>query len=70
MLGNEVLSVRLGGVYALEHLAEEYPSEYHVQVMRIFSVISCAIQLRIRTNMKWQWPKTWVYRAYEMMLRR
>ena len=36
MLGSPVLSVRLGGIYALGHLAEEYPELYHVQVMQIF----------------------------------
>ena len=36
MLGNEVLSVRLGGIYALQHLAEEHPEQYHVQIMRLF----------------------------------
>ena len=34
MLGNEVLTVRLGGIYALRSLAEEHPEQYHVQVMR------------------------------------
>ena len=36
MLGNEVLSVRLGGIYALQRLAEEHPEQYHVQIMRLF----------------------------------
>ena len=36
MLGNHVLSVRLGGIYALQQLADEYPQQYHVQVMRLF----------------------------------
>ena len=36
MLGSDVLSVRLGGIYALRHLAEEYPEQYHVQVMLLF----------------------------------
>lgn len=35
MLGSEVLSVRLGGIYALQHLAEDEPDEYHVQIMRL-----------------------------------
>ena len=34
MLGNEVFSVRLGGIYTLQRLAEEHPEQYHVQVMR------------------------------------
>ena len=36
MLGNGVLSVRLGGIYALQRLAEERPEQYHVQIMRLF----------------------------------
>ena len=35
MLGSQVLSVRLGGIYALARLAREYPEEYHVQIMRL-----------------------------------
>lgn len=36
MLGSEVLSVRLGGIYALQRLAGENPKQYHIQVMRLF----------------------------------
>ena len=36
MLGNDVLSVRLGGIYALQSLAEEHPKQYHVQILRLF----------------------------------
>lgn len=36
MLGNGILSVRLGGIYALQRLAEEYPAEYHIQIMQLF----------------------------------
>ena len=36
MLGNEVLAVRLGGIYALQYLAEEHPNEYHVLITRLF----------------------------------
>ena len=36
MLGSEVLSVRLGGIYALQRLAEEYPEHYHIQIKRLF----------------------------------
>ena len=36
MLGNGVLSVRLGGIYALQRLAEERPEQYHLQIMRLF----------------------------------
>ena len=36
MLGNDVLSVRLGGIYALQSLAEEHAGQYHIQIMRLF----------------------------------
>ena len=36
MLGNEKLSVRLGGVYALERLADADPEEFHMQIMQQF----------------------------------
>lgn len=35
MLGSNVLTVRLGGIYALERLAAEQPKEYHVQVIKL-----------------------------------
>ena len=35
MLGNEVLAIRLGGIYALRGLAEEDPEQYHVQIMKL-----------------------------------
>ena len=34
MLGSSVLSVRLGGIYALQGLAEQHPAQYHVLVMQ------------------------------------
>ncbi len=34
MVGSNVLAVRLGGIYALQGLAERYPEEYHVPVMQ------------------------------------
>ena len=37
MLGDSILVVRLGGIYALHHLAKEDPTHYHIQVMRLFS---------------------------------
>ena len=40
MLGSDVLSVRLGGIYALQRLAKERPEEYHVQIMRLFSAFA------------------------------
>ena len=36
MLGSDVLSVRMGGLFALQRLAEEHPNEYHMQVLRLF----------------------------------
>ena len=35
MLGNNVLSVRLGGIYTLQNLSKEHPEQYHVEVMRL-----------------------------------
>ena len=36
MLGNDVMAVRLGGIYALGELARERPKSYHVQVLKLF----------------------------------
>ena len=36
MLGSDVLSVRLGGISALQRLAEEHPRQFHVQVLQLF----------------------------------
>ena len=36
MLGSDVLSVRLAGIYALRRLAAEHLQQYHIQVMRLF----------------------------------
>lgn len=36
MFAHSVLVVRLGGIYALQHLANEHPTHYHIQVMRLF----------------------------------
>ena len=33
MLGDSVLSVRMGGIYALRRLAEERPEQYYLQIM-------------------------------------
>ena len=41
MLGSDVLTVRLGGIYALHHLAEEYPERYHIQIMRLLCSFVC-----------------------------
>ena len=35
MLGDENLSVRLGGIYALGRLAGQHPNEYHTQIMSL-----------------------------------
>ena len=35
MLGSLVMTTRMGGVYALERLALEHPTEYHVQIMKL-----------------------------------
>ena len=36
MLGSNVLAVRMGGIYALTRLAEDYPEQYSVQIMELF----------------------------------
>ena len=36
MLGNDVLSVRLGGIFTLDCLAIEHPEQYHIQIMKLF----------------------------------
>ena len=35
MLGSTVLSVRLGGIYALARLARAHPGDYHTQIMSL-----------------------------------
>ncbi len=39
MLGSKVLSVRLGGIYALERLAKEHAENYHVQIVKHFCAV-------------------------------
>lgn len=41
MLGSAILMVRLGGIYALAHLARENPQEYHTQIMQLFCTFVC-----------------------------
>ena len=41
MLGSEFLFVRVGGIYALQRLAEEHAEQYHVQIMRLFCTFVC-----------------------------
>ena len=36
MLGSDVLAARLGGIYALNRLAQEHPEQYHLQIMDLF----------------------------------
>ena len=36
MLGSSVLSVRLGGLYALERLDAEHPEQYHLRITKLF----------------------------------
>ena len=36
MLGSETLPVRLGGIYALQRLAQEHLDQFHIQVMQLF----------------------------------
>ena len=36
MLDSAVLSVRLGGIYALAGLAEDHPNQYHVPIFQLF----------------------------------
>ena len=52
MLGNEVLAVRLGGIYALQRLAEEWPDQYHIQIMRLFCAFVCPPTLGIRQDVE------------------
>ena len=40
MLGSDVISVRLGGIYALERIASEHPYQYHVQIMKLFNTFA------------------------------
>ena len=35
MLGSKELSVRLGGIYALQRLAKDRPDQYHIQIMQL-----------------------------------
>ena len=37
MLGSSILSVRLGGIYALTRLAGDHAGQYHVQIIRLLS---------------------------------
>ena len=35
MLGREVLTAHLGGIYTLARLAREHPADYHTQIMHL-----------------------------------
>ena len=53
MLGSSVLSVRMGGIFALERLAQEHPTQYHVEVMKVlFAFIRQPIDDGGTTNYK------------------
>ena len=50
MLGNEVMAVRLGGIYALGEVAREHPKSYHVQVLKLFCAYARAPTPASRTG--------------------
>ena len=52
MLGSEVLAVRLGGIYALQRLAEEWPDQYHIQIMHLFCAFVRPPTLGIRQDVE------------------
>ena len=35
MLGNSALAVRMGGIYALQRLAEDHPEQFYIQMMEL-----------------------------------
>ena len=37
MLGSDLLSVRLGGIYGLCQLAQDYPKEFHLRVVNLLA---------------------------------
>ena len=51
-LESDVLSVRLDGINALERLAREYPSEYHVQVVKRLCLFVCIVDNAHRTRIE------------------
>ena len=51
MLGSEVLSVRLAGIYALRRLAEDSPGEYHIQAMELLCAFVRHPTLDVRVEM-------------------
>lgn len=56
MLGSEDLPVRLGGIYALQHLAAEHPQLYHLQIMKLL----CAF-VRHPTKNEDAFPEIYMY---------
>ena len=48
MLGSEILHVRLGGIYALQRLAQEDPKQYRDQIMVLLSVFVDTSRLKDR----------------------
>ena len=41
MLGNDVVTVRLGGIFALQELGRRYPVEYHIQALKLLCAFVC-----------------------------
>ena len=58
MLGSDVLAVRLSGIYALSHLTDEHPKQFHVQMMKLLCAFARhptkdeAVEVKQRTNDK------------------
>ena len=53
MLGSEVRSVRLGGIYALERLAREHAEGYHILIIKLF----CAFVRQSESDTQEKHPK-------------
>ena len=72
MLGNEILSARLGGIYALQQLAADYPGQYYLRVIRLLQSFQWERQLHrplsdgARTHRK---GRTRGHRRYVRMFR-
>lgn len=51
MLGSEVPTVRLGGIYALDRLARERPEEYHIPILNLLCIfLRTETAKRVRKN--------------------
>ena len=62
MLGSDVLAVRLGGIYALQRLAEEHPEQYHIQIMRLFCAFARNPPIDDRVETTWVPPDSEIRR--------